>query len=444
MEIMFLSTIVAYTQVSTHMDYKRTSLRTQSSKCSEAESPTLHGNGVLTGTVKLYNIFIGYSDNDYKIPYQNNKASSTAGIAESFARGFSGSAYADILSAYNAATKYEFIGNAFYNIPTSVTSVIDYTMNQYVMQAIQNMSWAITDDANTVFNVIFRGDINYFSRRTGGKSWNTEWCGYHSAIRYSYRVMSMTYVGDEAFVSSIDSRRACMPQFIDASSVLYEAAQRPLYFHSPNKNPTADALISIYAHELIEAVTDVEQQGWYRNCDYLESADICAWKYDFVHQSDTDGSHYNVQFGSNKYLIQTNWVIKANGAISGCVLHTMGIPLQYATHAVVVSNHASAWSYEEIIVTVGVSIIAVLLLCVIYALLYYCYLTRTHGSSIHSQNGRRKRSLQPCVAILLPSHTSLPAGACCQPQTLHTSTETIDTLSSTHIDNSHLQLDNKA
>jgi len=79
---------------------------------------------------------------------------------------------------------------------------------------------------------------------------------------------------------------------------------------SPNDNPGVDAMVSVIAHELMEAVTDPQLNAWY-NANGQENGDMCAWTFgDFKNQTQlSNGSYYNVKLptGSNSsrpYLLQ--------------------------------------------------------------------------------------------------------------------------------------------
>src|SRR5207244_3253285 len=79
---------------------------------------------------------------------------------------------------------------------------------------------------------------------------------------------------------------------------------------SPNSNPAGDAMVSVIAHELEEAVTDPLINAWY---DYRgqENADKCAWNFGTT-STGTDPrtgatykSNMELKAGSgHRYLIQ--------------------------------------------------------------------------------------------------------------------------------------------
>ena len=301
---------------------------TSSDDMSYHSSPTANTTGILlTGNVNIYNIFLGYSDDDYKLPYLKNKAKSTVGILEAFASSVSGTDYANIMKTYNAATHYTFKGNAFYNIPTNITSLSQAVVEVYVLDAIKQMSWSV--NRNSVVGVIFRGDLNF---GTLNSVWNKDWCGFHSAFQkvgpmFKIPIMIM---GDEEFASS-SSQPGCMLQYFSSNSIKYVSDVHPKAFNSPNQNSYGDAVTSTYAHELMEAASNINGRGWYRNCDGYENADACVWTFDRIYQS-YDGTHYNVKFGDNKFLIQANWAYRPH-SISGCVVNASALPQQYTSYA---------------------------------------------------------------------------------------------------------------
>ena len=355
---------------------------TASCTSSSSLNPSLHGSGILTGTVNLYHIYIGYSDSDYKLPYTSNKQTSTAGILEAFASSLSSSTYASILAAYNVATDIVFKNHSFYNIPSNVKSFNDTSLEMYVSNAIQSAHWSTTD-LNALYSVVFRGDISYVSKKNGDAAWNSYWCGFHTQLSHSSPLgRPMSIIGDEAFVTNSALKKGCMSQFIDASTVQYVSTYAPIpIFISPNGNPTADAIVNVYSHEIIETATDVNSNGWFRDCDGNEVADLCAYKFDRIYRS-SDGSHYNVQMGSNKYLLQTVWVNKASGT-SGCVLRNSSTPiLSYPSYA---AKDTSTMLYVYIAIGAGGG----LLVFSILMSSYYYFCVSPHIKTNKGEKGKK-------------------------------------------------------
>ena len=83
--------------------------------------------------------------------------------------------------------------------------------------------------------------------------------------------------------------------------------------YSPNGDAAIDAAINIIGHELAEAATDPTGSGWcYSGSDTgcfvanaVENCDQCAW--DFPNVTIISNYRYNLQVGSRKYLVQSNW-----------------------------------------------------------------------------------------------------------------------------------------
>ena len=91
---------------------------------------------------------------------------------------------------------------------------------------------------------------------------------------------------------------------------------------SPNNNLAVDAMLSVFAHELTEAVTDpyVDDSGkeaWYDANGY-ENADKCAWDFGDVHVDFQAFAYYNLEFSNKLWLVQQNW----SPVSQSCVLQT--------------------------------------------------------------------------------------------------------------------------
>lgn len=81
-----------------------------------------------------------------------------------------------------------------------------------------------------------------------------------------------------------------------------------------NHNLGADSMVQIYAHEILEIVSDYAS-AWYFDSEAVDSGgaslhgeengDACQWTYGRMIDSNS-----NVQIGSKNFLIQQNWVPK--------------------------------------------------------------------------------------------------------------------------------------
>jgi Phosphate-induced protein 1 conserved region len=83
---------------------------------------------------------------------------------------------------------------------------------------------------------------------------------------------------------------------------------------SPNGDIAVDGMISVLAHEIVEAASDPDLNAWY-DASGQENADKCAWTFGTT-KTASNGAAYNVVAGGNNYLIQQNW----NANTQACAL----------------------------------------------------------------------------------------------------------------------------
>jgi hypothetical protein len=87
---------------------------------------------------------------------------------------------------------------------------------------------------------------------------------------------------------------------------------------SPNVNPAADAMVSVIAHEFVEAVSDPSGTSRFDQAGF-ENADKCAWNYGKASIT-ANGSYANMTLGDRQYLDQQNVAANTNT----CVLSLKG------------------------------------------------------------------------------------------------------------------------
>ena len=138
-------------------------------------------------------------------------------------------------------------------------------------------------DANAVYFVLTSPDVSL-------SGFCTSYCGWHTYAAVNGVNIKYSFVGNPKNCMS-----ACSAQAV-----------------SPNGNAPADAMVSIIAHELSEAVTDPLLNAWYDRRGY-ENADKCAWTFGLTSTA-SNGSKFNVTMGGNQFLIQRNWVNAAGGS----------------------------------------------------------------------------------------------------------------------------------
>lgn len=79
---------------------------------------------------------------------------------------------------------------------------------------------------------------------------------------------------------------------------------------SPNGDLGVDAMASVYAHELVEAVSDPLLNAWFLGTAGSENADLCSWTFGTMYDNGNGipGAMANVKLGGKDYLIQQNWL----------------------------------------------------------------------------------------------------------------------------------------
>ena len=296
------------------------------SQCSASsvKDVVYHGGTLMAQPVELYNIYIGQGSSDYS-------SSSTPAILGTFAETLSGSRYGNIITYYHDNTKkhpihvnnsYIFQGNIYFTY--SGHSLDDSIISNAIQTAISTN--AITPDLNQIFSVFFRGDYTYYSAQKNA-SWLTEWCGIHGTVTISGVQLAFLAIGDTGYLPlSSANKSICAPLFYGAansSGASYTGAAPTCHAHNcsfspPNGNAAVDAMISVYASMLFEVRTDKLLDGYYRDCDGAEIGDLCHNNYGEIQTSGT--VNFNVEVGSNRYLVQQQWIFQPNQTESICVL----------------------------------------------------------------------------------------------------------------------------
>ena len=215
------------------------------------------------------------------------------------------------------------------NVPAAAGTTLDGTPSTmtYTIVDAALTSNAITRDPNGLYFVFTSGDINV-------SGFLTSFCGYHGAMRPSYSsapTVAYSFVGDAS--ASLGS---CNGQ---------SSAQ------SPNANPAADAMTSVIAHELVEAVSDPVLNAWY-DATGNENADKCAWTFG-TQSTATNGAKYNMTASGRQYLIQQNWIPDAP---QGCAMSYTPAPLVATTATATVTLNqgtAAATTVKPVIATGG-------------------------------------------------------------------------------------------
>ena len=154
------------------------------------------GGQVLTGTVHLYNIYMGRFDN-----------ANTSALVNYFAQHIGSTDWFQILSSFSqedtrVAQNATFAGSAVVQ-PTAVgLSVNDSYIEQVVGSLIR--TGALPLDSNGIYTVIFRGDFKYPGWNNPSYS-SQSFCSFHSTFTYGSVTVKLAVVGDPTTSSPVNS-----------------------------------------------------------------------------------------------------------------------------------------------------------------------------------------------------------------------------------------------
>jgi hypothetical protein len=237
-----------------------------------------HGGPIITGTVNVYIIWYG-----------NWSGNSATTILTDLASNIGGSPYFNINKGYTNGSGQAVSGAVAYAGSTTDNysqgaSFADSAVATIVSSAIS--SGRLPKDTNGVYFVFTSADVH----ETSG--FCTSWCGWHT---------HGTIAGADIKYSIVSDPSSQCPSSCSMNQ-------------APNGNLGADAMASIFAHELEEATTDPDLNAWYDTRGY-ENADKCAWTFGTTYAA-ANGATANVKIGTRDYLIQRNWVNASGGFCS--------------------------------------------------------------------------------------------------------------------------------
>jgi len=254
-----------------------------------------HGGELMLGPVNLYNIYIG----DFTTSAKQRK---TSALVDYFAANFGRSSLYNVMTSY-----YQVInGNKVY-VSNSLNFVKSIAVHPYAMQlniTTMDIIHTIVDainqnqlpfDLNGIYAVIFRGNFNF-------NGYLKTWCGSHSffiPLNTNYKLKFFVVGDPETAPESLQSNCAELPD------------------GTVNDSLGGDSIANIYAHEVMEIVTNTKK-GWSFDGDVIpgnnliyrgsENADACNWVFLSANKS-------NMMIGNKSFLIQSVWQPKY-----GCVL----------------------------------------------------------------------------------------------------------------------------
>ncbi|KAI8576268.1 hypothetical protein K450DRAFT_257482 [Umbelopsis ramanniana AG] len=241
---------------------------------------TYHGGPIMTGTIKVYPIFYGTWTAAQKT------------IVNTFISGVSSSTWWNIEKTYhdnsgNYVTGPVTLGTAYADNYSQGKSLSDNSIETIVSHAIS--AGGLPVDANGIYAVLTAGDVS----ETSG--FCSQYCGWHTDGTISGKDLKYLFAG---------LATAC------PSGCIAPNNQKT----SPNGDVAVDGMISVLAHEIVEAASDPDLNAWY-DASGQENADKCAWTFGTT-KTASNGAAYNVVVGGKDYLIQQNW----NAATQACAL----------------------------------------------------------------------------------------------------------------------------
>jgi hypothetical protein len=229
-----------------------------------------HG-GPLIPVVDVYYIFYG------------NWSSSQVATLTDFAEHLGDSPYYNINRQYGVTGHVAYSGSTTYLGYPWGTAIDDNGVASIVTDAIDNGH--LPYDQNGLYLVLTDANVV----ETSG--FCTQYCGWHTSSHLNWfggPVDRFAFVGNPAVCHG-----GCLAQ----SGV------------SPNGDVNVDSMITVIAHEIEEAATDPDSNGWYDNSGPSdgENADKCAWNFGPTYAT-PNGARANMRLGTRDYLIQQNWV----------------------------------------------------------------------------------------------------------------------------------------
>lgn len=262
------------------------------SKAGGQGAVTYSNGGKVIENPSLYVIWYGNWDASACAP--TNGSASTESIITDFVSNLGGSDWNAINTTYfqKVNGKKSFVNGALpvmgcttdsYSQGASLDGTAEPQISDVVNHSLSTN--LLPTDTNGVYLVITSSDVTV-------NGFLTQFCAYHGAFSTGATTIKYAFAGDPS------------------SNVNQCAAQRSI---SPNDNVVADAMVSVIAHEIVEAISDPELQAWFDQAGF-ENADKCAWTYGTAYQV-ANGAFANMQIGNRQYLIQRNVAANSNTCV---------------------------------------------------------------------------------------------------------------------------------
>jgi hypothetical protein len=251
-------------------------------KAARTANLTYQGGPVMVAPTKIYYIWYG-----------SQWDAASKNTLTNLGNSIGGSPYFNINTTYYNGSGTHVVNSvtlagSTINTGTLGTQLSDANIQSLVSSAIT--TGALPSDANAVYFVLTDKTV------TATSGFCTQYCGWHDHATIGGKDIKYSFVGNP----ETQCPAGC-------------GVNNPTL----NGTPGADAMASILAHELEEAVTDPDLNAWYALSNGMENGDKCAWNFGTVSTA-ANGAKYNQTMGTMKYLIQQNWTLLPSQA---CAQH---------------------------------------------------------------------------------------------------------------------------
>ncbi len=242
-------------------------------KAARSANLTYQGGPVMVAPTKIYYIWYG-----------SQWDAASKNTLTNLGNSIGGSPYFNINTTYYNGSGTHVVNSvslagSIINTGTLGTQLSDANIQSIVSTAIT--SGALPSDTNAIYFVLTDKTV------TATSGFCTQYCGWHDHASIGGKDIKYSFVGNP----ETQCPAGC-------------GVNNPTL----NGTPGADAMASILAHELEEAVTDPDLNAWYSLSNGMENGDKCAWNFGTVSTA-ANGAKYNQTMGSMKYLIQQNWTL---------------------------------------------------------------------------------------------------------------------------------------
>mmetsp|Transcript_3568 Transcript_3568/g.5369 ORF Transcript_3568/g.5369 Transcript_3568/m.5369 type:complete len:456 (-) Transcript_3568:281-1648(-) len=250
----------------------------QPTRIPRVDDITYHNGSVMVGPVNIYHIFMG------------SFSPTTVSLMNYFAANIGSSSWYEVLGDYSQTVKgvktavptknnVFFKGNCSYLINQKAQTITDNDINNAILSSLNNGAIPY-DIVNGIYFVILRGDFIYSSNKNGPAG---SFCGYHNVLR-------INRVAEPLKVVVVIDPSTAVPQNLYCMS----------YISGPTANGDlgADNMVSIYAHLLVETITNYDGRAWFRDRDNQENADLCDWNF-------LTTANSNIQVDKKRFLVQS-------------------------------------------------------------------------------------------------------------------------------------------